>query len=135
MKIHFLFGTETGSAEMLCEDIRAALIQLAGQSTIDHIKLEHCMTWRQRHFFDLTHIPGRHHKTSRVRIRFDLLQHPADLINVSSVGSGPGAPLIAVNGTQVAVFVGPLVPDRHTIFVERMNVRITFQKPEQFADN
>ena len=84
---------------------------------------------------DLTHIPGRHYMTSRTGIRIDLLQHPSDLINVPSISRWPGAPLIAVNGTQVAVLVGPFVPDRHTIFVKRMDVRVTFQKPEQFADN
>lgn len=45
MKIHFLFGTETGSAEMLCEDIRDDLgdgfeIELSSLGDIDPAKLD-----------------------------------------------------------------------------------------------
>ena len=40
------------------EDIRAALVQLAGELAVSNVELKHAMTGRQRHVRHLGDIPG-----------------------------------------------------------------------------
>src|SRR5437764_11988594 len=54
---------------------------------------------------------------------------------MAAVGRGPASPLVSVNRSKVAVRVGPLVPDRHAVRVQRANVRFTPQKPQQLVDD
>ena len=42
---------------------------------------------------------------------------------------------MAVNRPQVAVLVGPLVPNRHAMVLEVLDVGISGNEPEQFVDN
>src|SRR6266576_3452015 len=44
-------------------------------------------------------------------------------------------PLLAVNRPQVAVLVGPFVPDGHLIFLQVTNVSLTAKEPQQFVDD
>jgi hypothetical protein len=37
--------------------------------------------------------------------------------------------------SQVAFFIGPFIPDSHTMLVEVPGIGISFQKPEQFMDD
>ncbi len=37
--------------------------------------------------------------------------------------------------TQVAIFVGPLIPDANPVFLEVFHIRVTFEKPQQLMDN
>ena len=54
-----------------------------------------------------------------------------DLVDVPAVGRGPGAPLDAVDGTQLAVGVGPFVPDLHAALLQPAHVGVAAQEPEQ----
>src|SRR5690606_16793226 len=47
----------------------------------------------------------------------------------------PGAPLRAVDGSEIAVFVGPLVPDGDAILLEIGDIGVTPQEPQQFMDD
>src|SRR5947209_14688158 len=47
----------------------------------------------------------------------------------------PGAPLISVNRTELAVRVRPFVPDRDFVFVEIADVRLTSEEPQQLHDD
>src|SRR5205085_748370 len=40
-----------------------------------------------------------------------------DLIDPDAILTAPITPLRAVNATEISFFVGPLVPDRHAVFV------------------
>ena len=51
-----------------------------------------------------------------------------------AVGGGPGAPLVAVYGAEVAVFVGPFVPDGYVVFFQVADVGVAFEKPEQLVE-
>ncbi len=69
------------------EDIRTALIQLAGEATLGHVKLEQAMTGRKRHPRNVSRIPRANDQATRVRIVFDLLYQSRDLVNFLSIGT------------------------------------------------
>src|SRR5262249_27697608 len=58
-----------------------------------------------------------------------------DLIDADAVPSAPIPPLRAVNAAEISFFVRPLVPNRHAMFVEKFDVRVAAQKPEQLVDD
>ena len=93
------------------EQIRRALIELARQPPVRDIELEQAMAGRQLHPLDVGHVPGRDDEPARIRIALDLGHQPGDLVVGLAVRACPGAPLLAVDGPEVAVLVGPLVPD------------------------
>src|SRR6185437_1235258 len=52
-----------------------------------------------------------------------------------AVGRGPAAPLLAVHRAEVAVLIGPLVPDAHLVILEVTDVGIALQEPQQLVDD
>jgi len=117
------------------EDVGAALVELAGQLAVGHVELEEGVAGRQLHLRHVGHVPGRDNHPARVRTVFDLVQHLADLVDVRAVRRWPAAPLVAVDGPQFAVGVGPFVPDRDAIFLQVGDVGGTCQEPDQFMDD
>ena len=71
----------------------------------------------------------------RIGIRADGLDDAGDLIDVAAAWSRPGAPLVAVDGAQIPIPVGPLVPDAHSVFIQVGDVGVTRQKPEELMDH
>ena len=67
--------------------------------------------------------------------RADLLDDLRDLVDVPAVGGGPGAPLVAVDRAEVAVRVGPLVPDRDAAVLQPLDVGVAAQEPQQLAED
>ena len=65
----------------------------------------------------------------------DLLDHLRDLVDVPPVGCRPGAPLVAVDRAEVAVGVGPLVPDRDAAVLEPLHVGVAAQEPQQLGEH
>jgi len=43
--------------------------------------------------------------------------------------------LPAIDRTEVAVLVGPVVPDRDAVLIEIFDVGVAAQKPQQFVDD
>ena len=115
------------------KDVGRALIELARQPAIRDIELEQAMAGRKLHALDLGHVPGRNHETARVRVAADFVEDPGDLVVGASVRSFPGAPLLAVDGTEVAVRVGPFVPDRNAMRLEIGDVGVAAQEPDELA--
>ena len=107
------------------KNVAASLIELAGEFAVSHIKLKETVTRRQRHFVDVCDIPGAHNDASAVGVVLNEIQGLRDLVDLLSVRSGPASPLHAVDGPEVAVFVGPFVPDRHFVVVEVLDVAVT----------
>ena len=99
------------------EHVAGALIELAGELAVRHVKLEKRVARRQRHFIQFTHVPGRDNDTARVRIIFQLVYDGRDLVDMAAVRGRPRAPLLAVDRTQVAVLISPLVPDGDIVFM------------------
>ena len=117
------------------EHVARALIELAGELAVGDIELEERMARRQRHYVQFADVPGRDDNPTRVRIVFQLFHHRANLVDVTAVWRGPGTPLLAINRTQVAVFIRPFIPDSDVVFVQIRDVGVTLQEPQQFMDD
>jgi hypothetical protein len=117
------------------ENIGAALVELATEFSVGHVELEKGVAGREFHVFDFAHVPGAYNEAARIGVAADLVYYLRDLVDVAAVGSGPRAPLRAVNRAQIAVLVGPFVPDAYAVFLEVGNIGIAAQEPEQFVNN
>jgi hypothetical protein len=93
------------------------------------------MARRQRHAVDFRRIPGGDDQAARVRIAANFRKHVGELIDGGAVRRRPGAPLPAVDRTEIAVLVGPFVPDGDAMLVEIFDVGVAAQEPEQFVDD
>ena len=58
-----------------------------------------------------------------------------DLIDRAAVRRRPRPPLLAIDRAEVAVLVGPFVPDAHAVVVEIFDVGVAAQEPQQFVDD
>jgi len=66
------------------------------------------------------------------------LQHGddlADLVDNLPVRPGPRAPLLAIDGAEITVLVGPFVPDADSVVLQIADVGIALKKPDQFVDD
>ena len=93
------------------------------------------MTRREGHLRDVGHVPGADDVAAAVRVRAQVLDDLGDLVDMAAVRSRPRTPLVAVDRTQVAVGVGPLVPDRDAAVLEPLHVRVTAQEPQQLGED
>src|SRR5690349_5735898 len=93
------------------------------------------MTWRQRHLVELGDVPRIHENAARVRVAAQQIDRTADLIDGFAVRSRPRAPLLTVDGTELAALVGPLVPDRNAVLVEIADVGVASQEPQELVDD
>jgi hypothetical protein len=125
-------GDVEGHAE---EEVRAALIELATQLAILHKKLEQRVAGRERHEVEFRRIPGRDDQTAAVGTYLDVGDDAGDLIDDGAIESAPGPPLRAIDSPEVAVFIGPLVPDRDFVFTEIADVGVTLEEPQQLVDD
>ena len=117
------------------EHVGTALVQLARQLAVADVELEHHVARRQRHLLNLAHIPRTDDEPARVGIFLYIIEYLRNLVNGGVVSAGPRTPLLAVNGTEVAVRVGPFVPNRHLMVVQVGNVGVALQEPQQFIDD
>ena len=103
------------------------------------------MTRRKRTGFYVRRVPSRDDVASAVRVRADRFDHVRDLVDcriglISVVWMPrfdptiPASPLCAVNQAQVAMFVGPFVPDVNPLGLKRPDVRVAGQHPQKFGD-
>ena len=104
------------------EDVATALIELAGELAVCHVELKEAVARRQSHLVDFGRVPCDNQVTAAVGVLLDAFDEVADLIDLAAVGSRPAAPLNAVDRAQVAVFVGPFVPNRHAVVVQILDV-------------
>src|SRR5256714_11594187 len=59
-----------GDVERYAEKhVRAALVELTGQTSRGHVELEERMTGHEAHALELTHVPGADHDAARIRDR------------------------------------------------------------------
>ena len=65
----------------------------------------------------------------------DEFHHIGYLVDGAAVVIGPRTPLVSIHGPEVAVLIGPLVPDGHLIIVEVLDVGVAAQEPEQFVND
>ena len=72
---------------------------------------------------------------ARVWVGLNVLDEGTDLIDRASVRRGPGSPLMAVHGSEIAVFVCPFIPDFHAVLVEVGDVGVPGEKPQQLVND
>lgn len=125
-------GDVEGDAE---EEIRTALVELAAEFAVRDVELDEGMARRERHPVDFAGIPGADDVAAAVGILFEILDDAGDLIDGASLRGAPIAPLRAVDRPEVAVRIGPLVPDRDAVFLEVADVGVTLEEPEQLVNN
>ena len=124
------------------EDVGRALIELARQAPPGRagrerrdVELEERVTGRQRHVGQVGDVPRRHDQATRVGVGLDVADELGDLVDMFARRRQPRAPLIAVDGSELAVRVGPLVPDGHAVFFEIGDVRRARQEPQQLVED
>ncbi len=59
----------------------------------------------------------------------------ADLVDVTPVRRRPGAPLVTVHRPEIAVCIGPLVPDGDLVVVQVTQVGVALQEPQQLMND
>src|SRR3546814_14812343 len=69
------------------------------------------MAGRQGHIGYFGYVPGRYDQSARIGVFAYLIEHLRYLVDVLAVGCGPGAPLHAIDRAQIALVIGPFVPD------------------------
>lgn len=93
------------------------------------------MTGWQRHAIYIPRIPCGDQMAARVGVLFQSVDKLHDLVDLAPVGGFPVAPLMAVNRTEVAVLIGPFVPDANSVFFQVTDVGIALQKPQQLVND
>ena len=117
------------------EHVGAALIELAGELPISHVQLEQQVAGWQGHVLQLGDVPRADDVPAGIRVLLQQLQCLGDLVDVVAIRGGPAAPLHAVDRAQVAVLIGPLVPDADAVILQPPDVGIPGEEPQQLADH
>src|SRR5262245_33630899 len=117
------------------EEVRAALIDLTRQPTLRHVELHERMARHQRHALELADIPGTDDDAAGIGVVAQLPDHLADLIDLAAVRRLPRTPWLAVYGSELAMRVGPLVPDRHAVLAQPRYVGVAAQEPQQLVNH
>ena len=112
-----------------------ALVELEAQLTIGHIKLEKAVAWRQFHGLYVRHIPGTDNHAARVGIVLDLMKHLFDLVDMAAIVVLPCSPLTAIHRTEVAMLIGPLIPNADTVVLQILHIGVALQEPQQFVND
>ena len=65
----------------------------------------------------------------------DQIEHIANLIDgaiwIIRRRRRPAAPLRTIHGAQIAVLIGPFIPNMHIVFLQPTHIRGTLQEPQQ----
>lgn len=113
----------------------AALVELARQPPVGDVELEQRVARRKRHAVDLGDVPCADDQPARVRIGARSGPRPARSGRYACRRRRPAAPLASVYGAQIAVGVGPFVPNRHAVLAQVGDVRVAAQEPQQLVDD
>src|SRR5690625_3159501 len=130
------------------KQVGTALIELARQAPLSHIKLEQSVAGRQAHtsiphillraqalLWQVSRIPSAYNEAARVGLTLNLLHHLADLINGATIRTGPATPLLAVNRSQIPLRIGPLIPDAAPALLQPLHIGAPLSQPQQYDDN
>ena len=132
-------GNVEGHAE---EQIAAALVELQAQAMLlalllrgNHAELEQAVARGQRHAVHFGHIPCAYQMPAAPGIILQSVNQLGNLVNAAALAIRPGAPLAAVHGPQVAILIGPLIPDAHASLLQPAHIGTAFQKPEKLVND
>ena len=125
-------GDVEGYAE---EGVCTALVELEAESAVGYVELEQDVAGGEVHVTQVGHVPCGNNQSTAVGIVLNLVDDIGNLVDVSAVVVGPAAPLIAVDMSEVAIGVGPFVPDADASFLQPLGVGIAAQEPKEFVDD
>ena len=117
------------------EQVGAALVQLQAEFPVRDVDLEEGVAGHQRHVGQLPHVPSGHHHSPGVRVALDRFQQLCDLVDSLSVRARPGSPLHAVDRSQFAVLISPLVPDANPVLLQPRHVRGAGKEPQKLTNH
>src|SRR3546814_5529232 len=89
------------------------------------------MAGGEGHAVQLRRIPGGDDLAAGGGVAVDEGDEVRDLVDMDAVRPLPVAPLLAVDGAEVARLVGPFVPDADLVLLEVRDVGVALQEPEQ----
>ena len=70
-----------------------------------------------------------------MRVVLESINEALNLIDDLAVVTFPGAPLLTVDGAELAVFICPLVPDADAVFLEVGDIGLSLEEPEQLMND
>src|SRR6185503_7169588 len=114
-------------------EVGAALVHLARDAPVRDVELEEGVAGRQRHAIDVCRVPGRNDMAARIRPGGDVPDEVLDLVDFPPIGRAPVAPLVAVDRAELALVVGPFVPDGDAVLLQPAHVGVAAQEPEQLV--
>ncbi len=117
------------------ESVCRPLVELQRQLAIGYVKLKKAMAGRQRHLVDVSRIPSRDNHPAGVGIVLYHIHHLGYLVDSTPFIIGPRAPLRTIEWPKLAIFVSPLVPDSHAIFLQELHVGVARKEPEKLVDD
>jgi hypothetical protein len=117
------------------ENVGGALVQLAAELAVGNVELEQAVTGRQGHLVHVGRVPGRNDQAAAVRVGPDGVFQPADLVDHPAIRRRPAAPLLAIDRAQIALGIGPFVPDPDAIVLQIFDVGVPGEKPQQFMND
>src|ERR1051326_4428026 len=115
-------------------------------STFFDLELKQRVTGRKIDVVALARVPATYDQSTRIWIRFDLVNQPRYLIDsvVVRVMTAERAPEISVNRAEVAgfaakatrvLFISPFLPNIHAARAQVRFVRVAGEQPEQLFRN
>ena len=73
--------------------------------------------------------------TAGIGIVPDPIDRGTDLIDAAAVGGGPGSPLDTVDRPELAVGIGPVVPDTNAVLLQIADVALSRKEPQQLVED
>ena len=125
-------GDVEGYAE---EGVGTALVELQAELAVGHVELEEGVAGGQVHVLEVAHVPCVDDDAPAVGVVPDGVDDLLYLVYVASLVVGPRAPLVAVDVSEVAIRVGPLVPDAHAVVLQVLDIGVAIEEPEQLVDD
>jgi len=89
----------------------------------------------ESHGGEVCHVPSTDDDATAVRLFTNESDGFGHLIVFNTIWTDPAAPLLAVDRSKVAMFVGPLVPNADAILLQVTHVGVPLEEPQQFVDH
>ena len=124
-------GDVEGHAE---EHIGGALVELQVHGAVLDADLPERVTGGQRHIVHLAWVPGGDDEAAAVGVVFDLFDEVRNLVG-GAARFREAAPLVAVDGAEVAIFIGPFVPNGDAVVFQVFDVGVAIEEPQEFVDD
>src|ERR1700738_2265735 len=93
------------------------------------------MARRKRHCRQIGGVPSGDDQTAGKGIALDFLHDIGNLVDDTPVRRLPRAPLLAIDGSEIAVLVRPFVPDADAMRLQIGDIGVAAQKPQKLVDD